>query len=248
MSNPNRKTEYSYTTKVMTLFLLLVWVGIFSTGCIGNKEEKEDVPVADFKNESVTPTPVPNNVSTAAKSQQPAKPKMVTYDVVAAGRSDPFAPRAELDAYAKARSSAIAEANARNAEVERLRKLKGQSIKEADDINPYNFNLPTPPTGQAPADSPAVKITKTKVVGIMYNKNNPSAILNIDNKDYLVRQGDKIIDQEYKVMQINPNWITVGWGANVYSASIGELFTKDDLNGSKNDLYNLQNRFGGRRG
>ena len=122
----------------MTLFLLLVWVGIFSTGCIGNKEEKEDVPVADFKNESVTPTPVSNNVSTAAKSQQPAKPKMVTYDVVAAGRSDPFAPRAELDAYAKARSSAIAEANARNAEVERLRKLKGQSIKEADDINPYN--------------------------------------------------------------------------------------------------------------
>ena len=70
----------------------------------------------------------------------------------------------------------------------------------------------------------------------------------VDNKDYLVRQGDKIMGQEYKVMQINPSWITVGLGSNIYSASIGELFSRDDLDRTRNDLYNLRNRFGGRKG
>ncbi len=82
----------------------------------------------------------------------------------------------------------------------------------------------------------------------MYNKTSPSAIINVDDKDYLVRQGDKIIGQEYKVMQINPSWITVGLGSNVYSASIGELFSRESLDRTQNDLYNLRNRFGGRKG
>ena len=82
----------------------------------------------------------------------------------------------------------------------------------------------------------------------MYNKTSPSAIINVDDKDYLVRTGDKIIGQEYKVVQINPNWITVSLGSNVYSASIGELFERDSFDKSQNDLYNLKNRFGGRKG
>ena len=81
----------------------------------------------------------------------------------------------------------------------------------------------------------------------MYNKSNPSAIINLDNKDYLVRQGDKIIDEKYKVLQINQSWITVSLGSNIYSAGIGELFSKDDLDKTKNDLYNLESRFGGRK-
>ena len=82
----------------------------------------------------------------------------------------------------------------------------------------------------------------------MYNDKSPSAIINVDDKDYLVRRGDQIMGQEYKVLQINPSWITVGLGSNIYSASIGELFAKDELDQTRNDLYNLKNRFGGRKG
>lgn len=108
--------------------------------------------------------------------------------------------------------------------------------------------MPVPPTSLASSTAAAAKITRTKVVGIMYNRNNPSAIINVDDKDYLVRQGDKIIGQEYKVIQINPNWITVSLGSNVYSAGIGEMFSREEFSKTQNDLYNLKNRFGGRKG
>ena len=172
---------------------------------------------------------------------------MVAYDVTSVGRADPFMPYGEIQAFEDARNSAIAEANAHNAKIVELNKLKGVVIREADDISPYSFNLPVPPTSLASSDAAAAKITRTKVVGIMYNANSPSAIINVDDKDYLVRQGDKIMDQEYKVLKINPSWITVGLGSNIYSASIGELFSKDDLDKTRNDLYNLRNRFGGRK-
>jgi hypothetical protein len=125
--------------------------------------------------------------------------------------------------------------------------VKNLKIREADDISPYSFNLPVPPTELASPHSSAKFITLTKVVGIMYNPENPSAILNVNKKDYLVRPGDKIIDDKYKVIQINKNWVTVGFGSNVYSAGIGELFSKDELKNNRNDIYNLENRFGGRK-
>jgi hypothetical protein len=37
-------------------------------------------------------------------------------------------------------------------------------------------------------------------------------------------------------------------GANVYSAAIGELFSKEGIQTNQTDMYNLKNRFGGRRG
>ena len=108
--------------------------------------------------------------------------------------------------------------------------------------------MPVPPTSLAGEDSTAVKITKTKVVGIMYNPQSPSAIINVDQKDYLVRPGDKIIDEQYIVQKINKTYITVNMGANVYSAAIGELFSKDGIETNQTDLYNLEHRFGGRKG
>ena len=172
---------------------------------------------------------------------------MVSYDVVTIGRADPFMPYDEVRAYEDARNAAYAEAMAHNAKIDEIMRLKDTAIREEDDISPYSFNLPVPPTSLASADAAAAKITRTKVVGIMYNTTNPSAIINVDEKDYLVRQGDKIIGQEYTVLEINPSWITVNLGSNIYSASIGELFSKDELDGSRNDIYNLRNRFGGRK-
>lgn len=234
--------------KRIAMLLVLFASCLFLSGC-GTKQEEEVLtppqPVA--QEEPSKPVNVPAERE-AADIENELATKMVSYDVLSIGRSDPFMPYGEVAAYDKARSSAIAEANAHNAKIAKIKSLQGIAIREEDDISPYSFNLPVPPTSLAPADSAAAKITRTKVVGIMYNQTSPSAIINVDNKDYLVRPGDKIIGQEYKVLKINPSWITVSLGSNVYSAAIGELFSRDELNKNQNDMYNLKNRFGGRRG
>ena len=240
---------------VLALLSLVFSVGIIACGCgflqnLGGAKEEEMVPtpVADVAAPVQNAVKVPSDSKVDLDVVADKASSMVSYDVTTIGRSDPFMPSDEIKAFEDARNAAIAEANAFNANIAEVKKLKDVVIREQDDISPYSFNLPVPPTSLASASSAAAKITRTKVVGIMYNKTNPSAIINVDNKDYLVRQGDKIIGQEYKVVQINPSLITVTLGSNVYSASIGELFSREDLNGAKNDLYNLKNRFGGRKG
>lgn len=245
---------------VLSLLLVVFSVGIIACGCGvlqnfgGDKSEAPETvasvePVANVaepvKKDEVK-VPSEGNVDMDVDSNQASA--MVSYDVTSIGRSDPFMPSDEIQAFENARSSAIAEANAYNSRIAELEKLKDVVVRQPDDISPYSFNLPVPPTTLAPADAAAAKITRTKVVGIMYNKTSPSAIINVDDKDYLVRQGDKIMGQEYKVMQINPSWITVGLGSNIYSASIGELFSKESFDRTQNDLYNLRSRFGGRKG
>ena len=237
---------------VLSLLAAVVVVGMIAGGCgvlqnIGNKAPEEPMPeqVVDI---DATPQEGVNVPSDADVDVSTSSSSLVSYDVSSVGRADPFMPYGEIQAYNDAVNSAIAEANAHNAKIAELKRLKNTVIREPDDISPYSFNLPVPPTSLAPADAAAAVITRTKVVGIMYNSHSPSAIINVDDKDYLVRTGDKIIGQEYKVLKINPSWITVGLGSNIYSASIGELFEKDNLDSSKNDLYNLKNRFGGRKG
>lgn len=243
---------------VIALLAAVFTVGIIAGGCgflqnIGSGSEEQapasvEQPTANAAPEAKESVNVPTEDSTDVDVKQNESNAMVSYDVTDIGRSDPFMPSSEVEAVDSAINSALAEANAYNSRISELTKLKGVTIREQDDISPYKFNLPVPPTSLASSESAAAKITRTKVVGIMYNKTSPSAIINVDNKDYLVRTGDKIIGQEYKVVQINPNWITVSLGSNVYSASIGELFERDNFDKSQNDLYNLKNRFGGRKG
>ena len=172
--------------------------------------------------------------------------RMVSYDVDTIGRSNPFMPYNEMVEFERVRNAAIAEANARNAQIARIKNLQDYRVREQDDISPYSFNLPVPPTS-LDTNTFAAKITRTKVVGIMFNTKSPSAIINVDKKDYLVRPGDKIIGQEYKVVKITPTWVTAAMGSNVYSAAIGELFTKDSIETNQTDIYNLKERFGGRK-
>jgi len=247
---------------VLSLLGVILSVGIIAGGCgvlqnIGNKGNNpapaeevaapvtEQTPVANVNAGEDVKTPESKSSEIDVDSNQASS--MVSYDVTSVGRADPFMPYDEIQAFEEARRSAIAEANAHNAKIAEMNKLKNVVIREPDDISPYSFNLPVPPTELASEDAAAAKITKTKVVGIMYNANSPTAIINVDEKDYLVRQGDKIMGQEYKVLKINPSWITVGLGSNIYSASIGELFAKDEIDSTRNDIYNLRNRFGGRK-
>jgi hypothetical protein len=81
------------------------------------------------------------------------------------------------------------------------------------------------------------------VSGILYDKFSPSAILNIEGNDYLVKKGDVV--NNYKVVSILQDSVTVKLGANVYKAGIGEILTEGSLH--HNDVSNLSNKFGGEK-
>lgn len=93
------------------------------------------------------------------------------------------------------------------------------------------------------ADPNAQKVVTTKVSGIMYDKNNPSAILNIEGSDYLVRSGDVI--NGYKVLSIGKSSVTVQMGSNVYKAGVGQLVTDGQVEVNYNTVANLTKKFGG---
>ena len=248
-----RSANKSMLIKLFSVVLAIIFVACGCSNMKGSEENTIPEPVVQQENlqqVAQTPTDEEENKDQDTVDIVEEDNTMIAYDMVNVGRSDPFMPAGELAVYQNAKEAATKEANAHNARVAELKKLRGKTIREADDISPYSFNLPVPPTSLAPAEAAAAKITRTKVVGIMYNRKNPSALINVDDKDYLVREGDKIIGQEYKVIQIDPSIIVVSLGSNVYSAGIGELFSKDKFGKSnfQNDIYNIESRFGGRKG
>ena len=99
----------------------------------------------------------------------------------------------------------------------------------------YPEPLPT-----TPEDSDAGKVMTTSISGILYDTYNPSAIINVQGADYLVKKGDII--NRFKVLNITPNSVTVQLGSNVYSAGVGE-----QISGKLeyNTISNLGNKFGG---
>jgi hypothetical protein len=96
-----------------------------------------------------------------------------------------------------------------------------------------------PPENITPSPN-AEDVITTKVTGILYDKYSPSAIINIEGSDYLVRSGDFI--HNYKVLSIAQNNVTVQLGANIYKAGVGEVFTTEGIN--YNTISNLENKFG----
>lgn len=103
------------------------------------------------------------------------------------------------------------------------------------------FSYLTPPPQALHPDSDASKVMKTVVSGILYDRYSPSAILNIEGNDYLVKRGDII--NNYEVLSISKNQVVVQLGKNIYSAGVGELLSPTDLN--YNVVANLNKRFGG---
>ncbi len=91
--------------------------------------------------------------------------------------------------------------------------------------------------------SEAARVMDTVVSGILYDKYSPSAILNIEGNDYLVKKGDVV--NNYKILNIMQDSVTVMLGKNTYKAGIGEILTEGSIN--YNDVSNLHNKFGGER-
>ena len=115
--------------------------------------------------------------------------------------------------------------------------------EEFTNMKQYDFDLVAPPEMLADEEADAVKVVATKVSGIMYDEKNPSAILNIEGNDYLVKKGDLV--NNYKIVNILEDSVTVKLGNNVYQAGIGEILTEGTLN--HNNVSNLNNKFGGVR-
>ena len=103
-----------------------------------------------------------------------------------------------------------------------------------------NLELIEPPESINPS-SDAARVMDTIVSGILYDKYSPSAILNIEGNDYLVKKGDVV--NNYKVLSILEDSVTVKLGENVYKAGIGEILTEGTL--THNNISNLNNKFGG---
>ena len=92
-------------------------------------------------------------------------------------------------------------------------------------------------------NSEAARVMDTIVSGILFDKFSPSAIINIEGNDYLVKKGDAI--NNYKVLNITPDSVSVQFGKNTYKAGIGEILTEGSLN--HNEVSNLKNKFGGEK-
>ena len=100
--------------------------------------------------------------------------------------------------------------------------------------------LPAPPENLQ-TNSDAGKVMTTTISGILYDKYSPSAIINIEGSDYLVKRGDII--NHYRILSIGKTEVIVQLGRNIYQAGVGELLTKTDLN--FNTIANLNKKFGG---
>jgi len=103
-----------------------------------------------------------------------------------------------------------------------------------------SLNLPAPPE-TVPTNSDASKVMTTTISGILYDRYSPSAIINIEGADYLVKIGDVI--NHYKILAIGKTQVIVQLGRNVYQAGVGELLAQTSLN--QNNIANLNKKFGG---
>lgn len=113
-----------------------------------------------------------------------------------------------------------------------------EGVAAVDDVPSVDIVAPPEMINE---NSDAARVMDTIVSGILYDKFSPSAILNIEGSDYLVKKGDVV--NNYKVVSIMQDSVTVQLGENIYKAGIGQILTEGSLN--HNDVSNLSNKFGG---
>ncbi|MDD3238012.1 MAG: hypothetical protein PHV37_07960 [Candidatus Gastranaerophilales bacterium] len=100
------------------------------------------------------------------------------------------------------------------------------------------FDLIEPPKATLP-DVQAEELMQTTISGIMFDSKKPSAIVNINGKDQLVRVGDRLAG--FTILNIARDKVIVKAGTNVFRAYVGQSFTTDGVV----HVANLQNKFGG---
>lgn len=209
----NKKLDSTFSPKGKKLFLGLVAIAIIAliAFCASFLMKEPEPPLPDFSNEA-TSKPAKNNEDNTENEE-------IEIDVI--DQSEEKMVTLTVDDFG--RSNPFLPAN-----------------ESYSNVTKYGFELMAPPETIS-SDTEAAKIVSTKVSGIMYDNKNPSAILNIEGSDYLVRSGDYI--DRYKVLSINKDLVTVQLGPNIYKARVGEAIADAEIN--RNVIYNLENKFGG---
>ena len=182
------------------------------------QEEMNNVTPEEISQRTEENIPVvnENEVSEIKPDEKPApEEKKEVIDIKPTGRSNPFMP---------------------------LQKYIAVEIPETV-IQYDKVGLPTPPETYGIKDEKMVKMLAIAVSGIMYDEINPSAIITFDNNDYFVQKGDRLDD--YKIVDITRNSVTIALGKNLYKANIGEEFKISSFYG--NAEYISPKQGGGRQ-
>lgn len=109
-------------------------------------------------------------------------------------------------------------------------------------LNTTGFEIIEPPA-ESEADENLTLLLQTQISGILYDSESPSAIVNLNGKDQFVKTGDVI--SGYKIQSITKDKVQISYKNNTYVASVGQLFTKGELE-KKPAVANLENKFAGR--
>lgn len=106
---------------------------------------------------------------------------------------------------------------------------------------PPEFDLIPPPL-EVPESDPFVEsMVSTKISGIMYDSQRPSAIINCGGSDHLVHKGDKV--QGYQVIDITKDRVVLKYGSNIFRATVGQAIGGNGV--VFNEVSNLNRQFGG---
>ncbi len=105
------------------------------------------------------------------------------------------------------------------------------------------FEIIEPPS-TVTVDSNINKLLEAKITGILYDPQSPSAVVVIDGVDEFVKTGDKIFG--YTITSITRDKVIISYGKNTFTATIGQLFSPEDMN-SGWVVPNLEKKFAGSR-
>ncbi len=106
--------------------------------------------------------------------------------------------------------------------------------------NNLDFDVIEPPQTIL-EDSAATKLMEITISGIMYDFKSPSAIINIEGQDQLVRKGDRLYG--YTILDITREKVVVKTGSNIFRASVGQSIATEDI--KINQVSNLKYKFAG---
>jgi len=151
------------------------------------------------------PIPVINEDEVSElKPEEKTEEKKEVVTVIPTGRTDPFTPISKYVYVAPPPKAA-------DVVVKTINNLDYNSVK-----------IPAPPKEYGELSEIAEKLMSISVSGIMYDTQKPSAIINYDGSDYFVQINDKL--NNFKVVDIGPNYVKIALGKNIYKAEVGEQF------------------------
>lgn len=118
--------------------------------------------------------------------------------------------------------------------IEKGRKNPFRSYQEKNLVlgnDPVLGKIPKPP--QLNSNSDIDSLLSIKITGILYDNKKPSALVYINDEEYLVHKNDNIFD--FKIHDITPENVVISKGLNVYKAGIGEIIDGVET-GSSEDI------------